>query len=170
VGGLDRSVEVYAARDAIPAGSKLELEDLELVRVVLGEQTAQYLTAETSPQTDAVLTRTVGSGEFIPVEAVGTAADGAVAAVVVPSRGALPAEVEPGTAVDVWAAGALERGFEPPVVLVPGAEVVSVLADESPGAGGPLVELRLDRERLPLLLESLAAGDVIDLVPARRAA
>lgn len=170
VGGLDRSVEVYTARDTIPAGSELELEGLQRVRVVLGEHTTRYLSAETVPPADAVLTRTVGSGELIPIEAIGSAADDAVATVVVPSRGALPAEVEPGSVVDVWVAGAIERGFEPPVVLVPGAEVVSVLAVDSPGADGPLVELRLDRERLPLLLESLSAGDAIDLVPARRAA
>jgi len=167
VGGLDRSVRVYAARDTITAGSRLEAHDLEAVRVVLGERAAQYLSAETALRPGAVLARTVGPGELLPRDAVADASDTAFAAVVVPSRGALPESVAPGSAVDVWAGDAVERGFEAPAVLVPAAEVVSVRAADAPGADGPLVELRLDRERLPLLLEALASGDAIDLVPAR---
>lgn len=169
VGGLDRSVEVYAARDTITAGSKLDRDDLQVVRVVLGERAAHYLSVESDPAADAVLARTVGPGELVPLAAVDEVGDATTAAVVVASRGALAAAVQPGAAVDVWAADAVDRGFAPPVVLVPGAEVVSVRHPDGPGADGPLVELRIDRERVPLLLEALASGDTIDLVPARPA-
>ncbi|MFK4729813.1 hypothetical protein ROT00_09020 [Agromyces mediolanus] len=169
VGGLDRSVRVYAARDTLAAGSKLERADLDLVETVLGDRAARYLSADAPLEAGAVLTRTVGPGELVPSDAVADADATDSAAVVVASRGALPAAVEPGAVVDVWAADAVERGFAPPAVLVPGAEVASVSPPDGPAADGPLVELRLDRERLPLLLEALASGDAIDLVPARAA-
>ncbi|UOE25982.1 hypothetical protein [Agromyces soli] len=167
VGGLDRSVRVYAARDTITAGSRLEARDLETVWVVLGDRAARYLSAESALRPGTMLARTVGPGELLPRDAVADASDGTFATVVVPSRGPLPEVVAPGSSVDVWAGDAVERGFEPPAVLVPAAEVVSLRPADSPGADGPLVELRLDRERLPLLLEAIASGDAIDLVPAR---
>jgi hypothetical protein len=58
--------------------------------------------------------------------------------------------------------------IEPPAVLVSGAEVAAVVeADGMMSSSGPSVELLIPREKTAAVLEALAAGDVIDLVPAR---
>ena len=86
-----------------------------------------------------------------------------------PSRGPLAGEIAPGAIVDVWSAGELERGaVEPPAVLVSGAQVAAVVEAEGMMASdGPSVELLIPRDRTAAMLEALASGDAIDLVPAR---
>ena len=91
-----------------------------------------------------------------------------LATVVVPSRGPLPADVAAGTRVDVWTAKEGEGGFEPPTVLVSGAEIAGVIESEGMvSTGGTSVELLVPREKVAALLGALASGDAIDLVPAR---
>jgi hypothetical protein len=169
VAALDDTVEVYAARVALPAGTPLEADDLELVKVGLGDAGGRYLPSDGLPD-DAVLDRTVGEGELVPLAALAEPDDERGATVVVTSRGPLPSRVVPGAVVDVWAAAAGERGaFEAPTVLVAGAEVAQVRESEGIAAGdaGASVELLVPREKLAAVLEALASGDAIDLVPAR---
>jgi hypothetical protein len=55
-------------------------------------------------------------------------------------------------------------------VLVSGAEVAAVVeADGMMASAGPSVELLIPREKTAAMLEALASGDAIDLVPARPA-
>jgi hypothetical protein len=69
----------------------------------------------------------------------------------------------------VWAARQIERDrYEPPAVLVAGAEIAGIQEPEGiVDSGGASVELLIPREKVAALLEALAAGDAIDLVPAR---
>ncbi len=87
----------------------------------------------------------------------------------VPSRGALPSGLGEGSTVDVWSAREVERGsYEPPAVLVANAEIAGIQEPEGMvDSGGVSVELLIPREKVAALLEGLAAGDAIDLVPAR---
>ena len=82
-----------------------------------------------------------------------------------PSRAGLGA----GSTVDVWSARELDRGsFEPPAVLVANAEIAGIQEPEGMvDAGGVSVELLIPREKVAAVLEALAAGDAIDLVPSR---
>ena len=169
VAGLDDTVEVYAAKTALPAGSPVDGDDLELVKVGLGELDGQYLAVGSLPD-GAVLGRTVGEGELVPASALAAPEEESGATVVVAARGPLPSRVEPGAVVDVWAAEAGEHGeFGAPAVLVQKAEVAAVLEAEgiaSAGTGAS-VELLVPREKLAALLEALASRDAIDLVPSR---
>ena len=166
----DRTVQVYAARHALAAGDEVAASDLVPVRVRLGKATAAYLSS--APRPDTVVTRTVAAGELVPVGALGTATGQRETSVVISVDGELPAAVDVGGAVDVWAAAASGQSagvakFGAPRVLVPGATVVRVVRDSGLGAsGGVAVEVRVPKDATAELLESLANGDKISILPA----
>lgn len=169
VTALDDSREVYTARATLTPGTRIDADDLDLVSVRLGASAGRYLAPGDVPEGGLVVARTVAPGELVPGSAVDTVDRSGLATVVVPSRGALPSAVVPGATVDVWAAHRAERdAYEPPAVLVAGAEIAAVQEPEGMvDSGGASVEVLIPREKVAVLLEALAAGDAIDLVPAR---
>ncbi|WP_136710091.1 hypothetical protein [Agromyces sp. H66] len=169
VTGLDDSAEVYAARGTLTPGSRIDADDLDVASVHLGASAGHYLAPGDLPEGGLVVVRTVEAGELIPRSAVDALDRTGLATVVVPSRGALPSSLGPGTTVDVWAAHRADRDtYEPPSVLVAGAEIAAVQEPEGMvDSRGRSVELLIPREKVAALLEALAAGDVVDLVPAR---
>ncbi|MGR0320198.1 hypothetical protein [Agromyces sp. ZXT2-3] len=168
VEALDDTTEVLVAPSTVTAGSRVTVADLRVESARLGALADGYLAPADVPEEGVVVTRTVRGGELVPAASVDDAGTVANATVVVPSRGPLAREIAAGAFVDVWAAGELERGlFEPPAVLVAGAEVAAVLEPEGMIAGdGPSVELLIPRAKTAAVLEALASGDAIDLVPA----
>jgi SAF domain len=169
VSGLDDSVEVYAARDTLTPGTRIDNADLTTESVRLGATADQYLVPGDLPAGGLVVSRTVEAGELVPDSAVDDADRTGLATVVVPSRGALPSGLGAGATVDVWSARRVERDrYEPPAVIVAGAEIAGIQEPEGMvDSGGASVELLIPREKVAALLEALAAGDAIDLVPAR---
>lgn len=170
VAGLDDSVDVYAVRETATPGMRLHADDLALESARLGGSVDHYLTPSELPEQGLVVTRTVGAGELVPDSAVDTVDRAGLATVVVPGRGPLPSGLTVGSAVDVWAAAEIEQGgYEPPAVLVGDAQVAAVQEPEGMVASGSgiAVELLIPRERVAALLQALASGDAIDLVPAR---
>ena len=167
--GLDDSVEVYAARGTLTPGTRVDPADLTTESVRLGATADQYLVPGDLPDGGLVVSRTIESGELVPDSAVDDADRTGLAAVIVPSRGALPSGLGAGATVDVWSARQIERDqYEPPAVLVAGAEIAGIQEPEGMvDSGGASVELLIPREKVAALLEALAAGDAIDLVPAR---
>ncbi|WP_353815419.1 hypothetical protein [Agromyces sp. SYSU T00266] len=168
VEALDDTTRVLVAPETVTAGSRVTLADLRVESVRLGGLAGAYLVPADVPDDGLVVTRTVRGGELVPAASVAGVDEVRTATVVVPSRGPLARGIAPGAIVDVWAAGELERGaFEPPVVLVAGAEVAAVLeADGMVAGGGPGVELLIPRAKTAAMLEALASGDAVDLVPA----
>ncbi len=170
VSGLDDSAEIYAVRDTVTPGTRLQESDLSLESARLGANATHYLAPGELPEQGLVVTRTIGAGEFVPDTAVDAVDRADLATVVVPNRGALPSELQVGSTVDVWAATELEQGaFEPPAVLVAGAQIAGIHEPEGmvASSGGVSVELLIPREKVAALLQALAAGDAIDLIPAR---
>lgn len=170
VSGLDDSTDVYAVRDTVTPGTRLQASDLALESARLGGNAVHYLTPGDLPEQGLVVTRSIGAGEFVPDSAVDTVDRVGLATVVVPSRGALPSELGVGSTVDVWAAAELGHGeFEPPAVLVAGAQIAGIHEPEGmmASSSGVSVELLIPREKVAALLQALAASDAIDLVPAR---
>ena len=169
VTGLDDAREVYVARDTLTPGTRIGEGELELEPVRLGASAGNYLAPGAFRDGDLVVTRTVHAGELLPATAVDERDATGLATVVVPSRGPLPTELRPGSLVDVWTASERERGvFDPPAVLVAGAEVSAVIEPEGMVASeGASVELLVPREKVAAMLQALAAGDAMDLVPAR---
>lgn len=168
VSGLDDGVEVFVARDTLTPGTRIGAEDLATESVRLGASASHYLVAGELPDGGLVVARTIEAGELVPDAAVDDTDRSGLATVVVPSRGPLPADVAAGTRVDVWTAKEGDGGFEPPTVLVSGAEIAGVIESEGMvSTGGTSVELLVPREKVAALLGALASGDAIDLVPAR---
>ena len=169
VSGLDDSSEVYAVRDTVTPGTRIDAGDLVVESVRLGSVADRYVVPGDVPEQGVVVTRTIESGELVPATAVDEVDRTGLAVVVVPSRGALPRGLGAGSTVDVWSARELDRGsFEPPAVLVANAEIAGIQEPEGMvDAGGASVELLIPREKVAAVLEALAAGDAIDLVPSR---
>jgi hypothetical protein len=168
VASADRSVPVYAAATAIVPGESIDVDDLVVRRVSLGEADGRYLVPGGVPD-EAVATRTVLAGELVPLDAIGRSADVARASVVVSITDELPSEVAAGSDVDLWAVGASDAGQEaPPSVLVEGAIVTQVLEDDGLVSGTTeiSVELSIPDGTVAIVLTAKAAGDQLALVPS----
>ncbi|MFD4422754.1 hypothetical protein ACFWN7_14805 [Agromyces sp. NPDC058484] len=172
VSGFDDAIEVYSVRDTVTPGTPIAAADLTVESVRLGATADHYLAPGDLPDGGLVVTRTMEAGELVPDSAVDSVDRTGLATVVVPSRGALPSGLGAGATVDVWAARLVDRGsYEPPAVLVAGAEIAGVQEPEGMVAtGGVSVELLIPREKVAAVLQGLAAGDAIDLVLARTGA
>ncbi|MEI5584942.1 MULTISPECIES: hypothetical protein [unclassified Agromyces] len=172
VEALDDTREVLVAPETLTPGTRVDAASLRVEAVRLGGLADGYLAPGDVPDGGLVVVRTVHEGEILPAASVADRESAELAVVVVVSARPLPGEVAPGALVDVWTAAEVERGvFEPPAVLVPGAEVAAVTSPDGmmAASGGPTVELLIPREKTAALLEALAAGDAVDLVPARTA-
>ncbi|MFD3448550.1 flagella basal body P-ring formation protein FlgA [Microbacteriaceae bacterium 4G12] len=173
VSAAERTRPVYAATQTLAAGETVTEGDLAIAQVRLGRAERSYLSPGDLPSGGVVLTRTVQDGELLPAGAVADAASVDTSSVVVESAGRLPRSVAAGRLVDVWAAREGEGGvFGPPGVLVPAATVVRVLEDDGLVGDGTAesVEILVPRDRVARVLESIANGDAVSLVPAAPAA
>ncbi|MFC6354843.1 hypothetical protein [Luethyella okanaganae] len=169
VASADDSARVYAARDALTVGQRIDTADLVVTNVRLGSARGEYLDAGVVPEGGLVVVRSVAAGELVPASAVGSSADADMTSVVVIASGRLSATVAAGARVDVWAADRLEQSrFGPPTVLVDSAEVVRVLEPEGliADGGGEAVEITVRRGRVAAVLEAIANGDALSVVPA----
>jgi hypothetical protein len=168
VAASDRTVLVYAAASALGPGDRVHPGDLELESVRLGEASDHYLREGDLPEEGVLVTRSVSAGELLPASAVGSAASVRVASIVVTVTAQLPKSIGPATVVDIWAAAETEDHlFGPPAVLVGSATVVRVLPSSGiiAGSGGAAVEVLVPRERIARVLEAVANGDAVSLVP-----
>ncbi|MGO4692515.1 hypothetical protein [Glaciibacter sp. 2TAF33] len=168
VASADRSVAVYAARDALSIGDRVVAADLTMTRVRLDSAGRLYVTPQRMPSDGLVVTRAVAAGELVPVSAVGTQAGASVTSVVVAVKSKLAGSLGPGSVVDVWGARETGQGqFGPPAVIVGSASVVRVI--ESTGliadGTGQSVEILVPKAKVATVLEAIANQDAIALVP-----
>ncbi|AMB57877.1 SAF domain-containing protein [Microterricola viridarii] len=168
VAGVDDRAEVYAARGALPAGTTVTADQLETAAVSLGTLGDRYLAVGELPEQGLVLTRAVSAGELIPAAALSEQAEAGHTSVVVGLSGDIAAAVAPGARVDLWAAEQLEHGrFGPPAVILSAGEVVRVFDGGGLlGGQGRSVELRLPTGKVAAVLQAIANGDALSLVPA----
>jgi len=168
VAAADSSVMVLAARTALSPGERVDASDLVPTSVRLDGGTGLYLGLSDLPDGGLIVTRPVAAGELLPASSVGLVAGTRLSSVVVTVGAQLSASVEPGSTVDLWASRENESGeFAPPIVVVSSATVVrlverdGLVVDDSGGA----VELLVPRERVARVLEAIANGDALSLVP-----
>ena len=169
VQSADRTTTVWAARSVLSTGDVVTRDDLVQRTVRLGEAGEFYLPADRLPADGVVVTHTIAAGELVPASAVGSTQGIDVASVVVTVGGQLPQAVEAGSVVDLWSAAEAEGGgFATPEVLVPSATVVRLVdekqliaSDTSTG-----VELLVPRARIAAVLEAIADGNAISVVPS----
>ncbi len=168
VTAADSSVLVYTASTSLTPGDRIYPRDLLETSVVLGQADERYLSRGDVPAEGVLVTRTVSAGELVPASAVGSASSIRVASIVVRVSGELSRSIAPGAVTDVWSAAlADDRQFGPPSVLVGSVTVVRIV--ESTGLvrdnKGQVVELLVPRDKLARVLEAVAHGDTITLVP-----
>ena len=169
VAAADSSVEVMSARAVLTPGQVVTADDFLVARIGFEGAGDLYLQADDVPQGGLVVTRTVSSGELVPMSAVGSTAGLDETTVVIALTGRLAESIGPGSTADVWAATADENGgFAAPVVIVPDATVVRIVkpdglvVDESSGS----VEVLVPQDTVARLLEAAANDDALSLVPA----
>lgn len=163
----NRSVQVYVARTTLVAGDAVSARDMELVSVRVPDAN-RYL-AEGGLRSGTVVVRSVPKGELVPASAVRATTEAALTSVVVKASGPVAAAVDAGATADVWAAHAAnDKNYRPPAVLVSGAIVVSVAHDDAlvSDRGAVSVELRVPADRVASVLQAVADGQVISVVPS----
>ena len=169
VSSADASTQVYAARDAIAPGDRIDADDLFAVSVRIDQSGELYLAPGDVPDEGLVVVRSVGDGELVPTSAIGSAAGLRLASVVVTVNGQLPESIAPGAVVDLWAASQQDSSsFGPPSVIVTGATVVREVESEGLVASGDVssLELLVPRSKVARVLEAIANEDALSAIPA----
>lgn len=169
VAAADDSVTVYAARGPLSAGDRIQVSDLDQRSVRLDAAAGLYLRDGDIPGNGLVVTRTVAAGELVPASATGSTQGVRLTSIVLTVQGRLAASIGPGSVVDVWASRETGNGvFAPPAVIVGSAQVVRIVESEGFVASDSStnVEVLVPRTRIARVLEAVAAGDVLSIVPA----
>lgn len=169
VAAADRTEPVLMAERPLVVGELVTEGDLVASQVRLGDDADAYLRPGDLPAEGAVLTRTVGAGELVPVTAVGDSGSEEWASVVVSVTGELPRAVTAGALVDLWAAPLRSAEESPgPEAIASGVTVVRVAHDEGVMGGVRTtgVELVVPRDRVAAVLRAKASEHSLSLVPA----
>ena len=184
-----RTVPVYAASGPLVPGDPLTTEGLIVQEVRLGGSAESYLRADQPFPDGLVVTRTVASGELVPVSATAPAADLGLRPVAITPRGTLSSGVLEGGTVDLWfvpdvddrgtrvvdaaaadaaaVPGAAEAGGILPVQLASGLIVAEVSEPSGSFSVGSsiTVHVLVPVDELPAVLAALAADGAVEIVP-----
>jgi hypothetical protein len=176
VGAADRRVTVYAAAETLAPGDRVAADDLVPRQVALDDARTLYLTDADLGPSGLFATTVVRRGELVPRSAVGSEQGSDSTSLVLRLGGEVSASVVAGAVIDVWASprlngdpqGGAAGGFGPPAVLCSDAITVRVVAaDGIVSAGdGQSVEVLIPRSRVARLLQAIANGDALAVVPA----
>ncbi|WP_232820373.1 SAF domain-containing protein [Brachybacterium sp. YJGR34] len=166
VSRLSATTPMLVAKAPIVPGDEIDAADLTTVEMRLGDQADLYLgTAEAIPE-GAVATRTIQSGELLPLTAVGQPADVPLRPVVIPVDETVAESVAPGAAVELWhtAPAVDDGGTGTAELLVPDAVVRRIDEGSSLGMQSMSVEVLVPADSLAEVLEVLAQDERLDVI------
>ncbi|GHF15794.1 hypothetical protein [Pseudolysinimonas yzui] len=171
VGAADTRVAVYAAAESLAPGDRVDADDLVERSVALDGAEDLYLLVDAFPADGFVVAQPVAAGQLVPLSAAGSLDGERATSLVLQLSGPVSTVVETGSLVDVWGTASLDQGeFGTPVVLASQATVVRVLEDETLIAGSSgaasTVEVLVPRTRVARLLQAIANGDALAVVPS----
>jgi len=169
VAASDDSIEVYAAASTLTPGDRVTDRDLILRNVKLNESSDLYIVRGDLPNEGFIATRPIAKGELIPTSSLGSHQGISLTAVVIVPQGSISATVDTGASVDVWASAEADDGsFAAPGVIIAGAIVQRVLEEDSfvASSSGGAVEVLVPRSRVARLLEAIANGNIISVIPS----
>ncbi len=175
VSSQDRTVPVYAADRQFAVGEHVSEDDLRVVSVRIDEVSDYYVSAEEELSGELQFVTVVEEGELIPRRALDTADPQGRQALTLEVEHALARAVEPGRAVDVWAVSqgtvaqdAGDQESSRAEQLVSAAEVSAVSESSSTfGASTVMtVELLIDPEDMPGVLEAMSSAGTLSVIPA----
>ncbi|XAS66198.1 hypothetical protein V3C33_11860 [Micrococcaceae bacterium Sec5.7] len=167
VTSADQTTEVYAAREAIAVGEKLTPDNLNRVKVRLGDVQTHYITVEAGIPEGMVAVQRIGKELLVPRASLGQVDALDRKPVSVTIEEALPDQAVAGTLVDVWVALPDTRnGFSEPRLLLPGAEISQVTSGSTAlGSSKSTVLLVLVADtQMPALLGAQANRAKISVV------
>lgn len=166
VAAARETAPAYVAAHTIVPGQVIAADDLRHVDVALGHLGGVYLSPDAWEE-GRVATRTIEAGELVPADALGAAERAHTTNVVVQSAIDVPASVDEGSAVEIWAAPLVEPGeYDAPRILVADATVVSVTRDDTlMGGGAAALELVIPRADVAATLAALADESALSIVP-----
>jgi hypothetical protein len=171
VGAADTRVAVYAAAESLAPGDRVDAADLVERSVALDGAEELYLLVDSLPDGGFVVAQPVAAGQLVPLSAAGSPDGVRATSLVLQLAGPVSTVVETGSLVDVWGVALLEQGDTgTPLVLASQATVVRVLEDETliagSGAASSTVEVLVPRTRVARLLQAIANGDALAVVPS----
>jgi hypothetical protein len=194
VAGADRRVTVYAAASSLAPGERIDGGDLVERAVALDGADGLYVRRGDIPSGGLVVTQPVARGQLLPTSAVGSTVGVRSTSIVLRLATRVSGAVVPGATVDLWAApkagtavgaggssattpaaGSYEADADRapavrvPTVLVAGATVSKVLDTRGGFAvdsAGSQVEVLVPRSRVARVLQAIADGDALALLPA----
>ncbi len=174
VGASDHRITVYVAAQTLAPGDRVSADDLLPRQVTLDDAAGLYL--DELPGTGLIATAVVRGGELVPVAALSTTDGSRATSLVLTLTGEVSESVVAGALVDVWGSAAVSgdgtvgssAGFGPPSVLTPDAVVIRVIEADGivSAADGSSVEVQVPRSRIARLLQAIANGDALAVVPA----
>ncbi|MBO1266837.1 SAF domain-containing protein [Arthrobacter cavernae] len=167
VGTADRTIQVYAAREAIAVGQKVTELDLAVVKVRLDDVESGYVTVESGLADGQVAIQRIAKNQLVPRDSLGSADALDRKPVAISLEESLPAQAVEGSRVDVWVALPDARNaFAEPRLLLPGAEIAQITEGSTAlGASKTTVVLVLvTDEQMPKLLGALANKAKVSVV------
>lgn len=172
----DRAVTVYTASSPLAAGARVTRAELTPSRMRLGDAQALYLSGRV-PAAGYVVTRSIATGELVPLSALGSARGVDAASVVVTLSTRPAASIGAGSTVDLWAAPKdpkTPNAYGAPVMLVGGAAVVRLVQPDGivPSGQQNGLEVQVPRDDVARVLQAVADADAVSAVavsePVRR--
>ncbi len=170
VRSAEHTVPVFVVQAPAVPGDVVDPESLGVAEVRLGSVDS-YLRADEPVPPDAVVLRSVGTGELLPRSAVGSAGELALRPVAVAAAGELTATVRAGSLVDLWftpadpRSGSATAGSGTPRQLAAGLTVAEVGRPEGAlAAGTTTVHVLVPLDELPDVLAALASEGRVDVV------
>ena len=167
VSSAGATTPVLQATRTIVQGEALSSDDFQIVDVGLGRLTDEYL-APQELAAGTIAARTVVEGELVPRAATMDAEESRTTTIVIESSTGIPADVTPGTVVELWQAPLLEddRSHDAPRILVTDVVVATVQEPEGVLAGDTAsVEVVIDRADVADVLAAITGGALLSVVP-----
>jgi len=167
VAAADQTTEVYAAKGPIAVGEKLTANNVNRVKVRLGDVESRYVTAESGLPEGLVALQRIGPDHLVPKESLGKADALNRKPVAITIDEALPEQAAAGSRVDVWVAPPDARnGFGEPKLLLPGAEIAQVTPGSTTlgSSRSTVVLVLVTDEQMPKLLGAQANKAKISVV------
>lgn len=167
LGAADRTTEVYAAKGPVAVGERVTADNVNRVKVRLGDVESRYLTAESGLPEGLVALQRIGPDQLVPKESLGKADALNRKPVAITIDEALPEQATAGSRVDAWVALPDARnGFSEPKLLLPGAEIAAVTPGSTTlgSSRSTVVLVLVTDEQMPKLLGAQANKARISVV------
>ncbi|MEE2521380.1 hypothetical protein V1639_06155 [Pseudarthrobacter sp. J75] len=167
VGSADRTTEVYTAKDSIDVGEPISEDNVNRVKVRLGDVEGLYIPVESGLPENVVALQRVGKDQLVPRGSLGQADALDRKPVSLTVQEALPQQAVAGTRVDVWVSlPDSGNGFSEPRLLLPGAEIARVTPGSTALGASRSTELMVlvSDAQMPALLGAQANNAKIAVV------